>query len=131
MPTPIFLQSTLNDEPNLRVHRASRGSARNTGFIRSVTDGALRLDSHPDEPGMPFSVELTSNTFEWIEQDVMTLHGTLVNPGLHWHLPHGDEGYYYVSQIYEIEGEISDVVSRDSSASTTCTCMGRSTRVIC
>jgi hypothetical protein len=102
----FFLQSTLGGESNLRVHRASRGSARNTGFIRSVTDGTMRLDSCPDEPGMPFSVELTATSLEWIERDVMTLHGTLVDPGLHWHLPHGDEGYYYVSQIYEIEGEI-------------------------
>ncbi len=102
----FFLQSTLGDDSGLRVHRASRGSARNAGFVRSVIDGALRLNSSPGETGLPFSLELTGTSLEWIEQDVMTLRGALVEPGLHWHLPHGDDGYYYVSQIYEIDGEI-------------------------
>ena len=102
----FFLQSTLGGETNLRVHPASRGSVRNTGFVRSFADGTMQISSAASEPGLPFSVEITDTTFEWVEQDVMSLRGTLVQPGLHWHLPHGDEGYYYVSQIYEVEGEI-------------------------
>ena len=45
-------------------------------------------------------------TSRWLEAGVIDLRGTLIDPGLHWHLPHGDEGYYYVSQLYDVEGEI-------------------------
>jgi len=102
----FFLQTTRHGATDLRVHPASRSSARNAGFSRSVTDHAMRIESAADDPGLPFSVVVSDTGFEWVEQDVMTLRGTLVEPGLHWHLPFGDDGYYYVSQIYEVAGEI-------------------------
>lgn len=102
----FFLQTTRGGATNLRVHGVSRGSARNADFVRTVGDGMMRIDSATTDPGSPFSVEITDTAFEWVEDGVMTLRGRLVEPGLHWHLPHGDDGYYYVSQIYEVEGEI-------------------------
>ena len=103
----FLLQSTLGGEKNLRIHRASRESARNTDFIRSLPDnGSLHIGSSPTEPGNPFSVDVTETEFVWVEQNVMHLRGRLVEPGLHWHLPHADDGYYYASQIYEVDGEI-------------------------
>jgi hypothetical protein len=102
----FFLQSTLGGETDLRIHRASRDSVRNAGFVRSVVDGTLHIGSSPTEQGNPFSVEITDTGFEWVEQEVMHLRGELVEPGLHWHLPHADDGYYYASQIYEVGGEI-------------------------
>jgi hypothetical protein len=64
------------------------------------------MNSAADQPGLPFSLEITDTAIHWIEEGVMNLRGTLLEPGLQWHLPHTDRGYYYVSQLYEIEGEI-------------------------
>lgn len=101
----FFLQTTL-DAHDLHVHPASRHSARNTGFLRSHTDGTTVLETPPDAEGNPFRFEVDATTSCWVETDVMDLRGTLIEPGLQWHLPYGSEGYYYVSQLYDVEGEI-------------------------
>lgn len=102
----FFLQSTLDGADDLKVHSASRSSARSTGFTRSHVDGVTTLASAADAEGDPFAFTVDATASHWIEGDVIDLKGTLVEPGLHWHLPHGDEGYYYVSQLYDVEGTI-------------------------
>jgi hypothetical protein len=101
----FYLQTTLEGD-GLRVHEASRNSARSEGFVRSHTDGTTVLESAPSAEGNPFRIEVDATTSTWSEAGAIDLRGTLIDPGLHWHLPHGDEGYYYVSQLYEAEGEI-------------------------
>ncbi len=101
----FFLQTSI-DADDLKVHGASRASARNTGFVRTHADGSTVLRSAPDAEGNPFRIDVDARTSSWVESGVMQLRGTLLEPGLQWHLPHGEEGYYYVSQLYEVEGEI-------------------------
>ncbi len=101
----FYLQTTLGGD-GLRVHEASRNSARSLGFLRSHTNGTTVLESAPSAEGNPFRIEVDATTCTWSEAGAIDLRGTLIDPGLHWHLPHGDEGYYYVSQLYEAEGEI-------------------------
>jgi hypothetical protein len=101
----FYLQTTLGTS-DLRVHEASRGSARNTGFVRTHSDGTTALSSAPDADGEPFRFQVDATHSVWTETGVMELRGNLIEPGLHWHLPHGEEGYYYASQLYEVAGEI-------------------------
>ncbi|HEX3287119.1 MAG TPA: hypothetical protein VHT50_21290 [Mycobacterium sp.] len=101
----FFLQTSI-DATDLHVHPASRASARNTGFVRTHEDGTTVLASATEAGGNPFRLTVDATTCTWTEAGVIDLRGTLVEPGLQWHLPHRDEGYYYVSQIYEAEGEI-------------------------
>jgi hypothetical protein len=101
----FFLQTT-QDADDLRVHPASRHSVRNTGFVRSHADGVTVLASPSQAEGNPFRIEVSATTSRWVEAGVMDLRGTLIEPGLQWHLPHGNEGYHYVSQLYDVEGEI-------------------------
>lgn len=101
----FYLQTSV-DATELRMHAASRRSARNAGFVRAHTDGATVLSSPPDAKGEPFRFEVDATQSAWTESGVIELQGKLVEPGLHWHLPHGEEGYYYVPQLYEAEGEI-------------------------
>ncbi|MFB1298494.1 hypothetical protein ACAG24_023545 [Mycobacterium sp. pW049] len=102
----FFLQSTLDGAQDLKVHAASRNSARSTGFVRTHTNGTTSLVSAPDSEGDAFTFTVDSTTSRWTEGAVIDLRGTLVEPGLHWHLPHAEDGYYYVSQLYDVEGEI-------------------------
>ncbi len=105
----FYLQTTLGAD-DLHVHDASRGSARNEGFVRQHRDGVTTIYSPSDADGQPFRFEVDATTSSWSEAGTMELHGTLVEPGLHWHLPSAsggvDEGYYYVSQLYEVRGQI-------------------------
>ena len=57
----FFLQTTL-DAHDLHVHPASRHSARNTGFLRSHTDGTTVLETPPDAEGNPFRFEVDTTT---------------------------------------------------------------------
>ena len=105
----FYLQTTLGAN-DLHVHEASRRSARNEGFLREHSDGVTVLASPPGAEGQPFRLEVDATTSSWTEAGAIDLRGTLVEPGLHWHLPSAtdgvDDGYYYVSQLYEVHGEI-------------------------
>jgi len=105
----FYLQTTLDAE-DLHVHSASRGSSRNTDFVRSHENGTTVIASAPDAERQPFRFEVDATTSTWIEDNAIELSGNLIEPGLHWHLPHqgpdGNDGYYYLSQLYEVEGEI-------------------------
>ncbi|MFF0499861.1 hypothetical protein ACFYU5_25910 [Nocardia aobensis] len=103
-----FILQTTIDSDDLRVHEASRRSARCTDFVRTHREGTTVLESSPGAQGHPFRFEVDATETRWSEHGVMDLRGRLVEPGLHWHLPHGEDGYYYVSQLYEVEGTILD-----------------------
>ncbi|WP_322761840.1 hypothetical protein [Frankia sp. Cr2] len=101
----FLLQSTI-DNTDLKVHPASRHSARATGVTRGTQDGTFRFESDPAAEGEPFHIEATATAFTWTEGDTLDLTGRLVPPGTQWHLPARERGMAYLSQLYEVEGTI-------------------------
>jgi hypothetical protein len=101
----LLLQTDL-DSGAIRVHRAGRGSVPSAGFRRTFDGAAARFDSDPGVDGGSFHVRADAKTFSWEEKGILELHGVAVPPGLHWHLPDRSKGMYYLSQIYEVEGQV-------------------------
>jgi hypothetical protein len=101
----LLLQTDLESDA-IHIHRAGRGSAPSRG-VRRVLDGdAVRFDSDPGAEGASFAVRADATTFRWVEEGTLELEGAAVPPGLHWHLPDREQGMYYLSQIYEVEGSL-------------------------
>jgi hypothetical protein len=101
-----LLLQTNTERDSIGIHRAGRHSASCAGARRWLDGDEVRFEPAPDSEGEPFVIRASASRFSWIEQDVLELHGTAVPPGLHWHLPDRNQGMYYVSQIYEVEGQI-------------------------
>lgn len=100
----FMLMTTLGGSDCLRIHPEGRFSARCQGWRRTWTDGEFRLDSSPDEGGRPFHAVFRPSSFDYEEEGTLALSGRLVGPGLHWALLGRERGIYYVSQVYEVEG---------------------------
>jgi hypothetical protein len=104
-PEKLLLQ-TNRERDSIGIHRAGRNSASCAAARRWLDGDEVRFEPGPDTAESPFEIRASAQRMTWIEQDVFELHGTAVPPGLHWHLPDRTQGMYYVSQIYEVEGEI-------------------------
>jgi hypothetical protein len=103
----FFLQSTAgHTDPALRMHKASRGSAPNDGYLRTVEGGRVHWRSSPKVTGRPFHVTWTPGDCSWREDDVLDITGQLMRPGMHWYLPGADESMYYVGNIMQVEGTL-------------------------
>jgi hypothetical protein len=103
----FLLQTTIGTDA-LHVHSASRQSARCAGMTRSWDGVAAHLVSSPDASGSPFEIIVSDRSLHWTEGDVLDVTGTLVEPGLHWHLPSHTQGMYYASLLFEVEGTMLD-----------------------
>jgi hypothetical protein len=101
-----FLLQTNSERDSIGIHRAGRHAASCIGSSRVLDGAEIRFTSAPDAVGEPFEMRATAEGLSWIEVGTMELRGTAVPPGLHWHLPDRVDGMYYISQIYEVEGEI-------------------------
>jgi hypothetical protein len=104
-PERLLLQ-TNRERESIGIHRGGRNSASCEGARRWLDGDDVRFEPRPDASGQPFEIRASTQRLSWVERDVFELHGTAVPPGLHWHLPDRDQGMYYISQIYEVEGEI-------------------------
>jgi hypothetical protein len=104
-PEKLLLQ-TNRERDSIGIHRAGRHSASCAGSRRWLDGDEVRFESPADPSGHPFEIRASAERFSWVETDVVELHGNAVPPGLHWHLPDRRQGMYYVSQIYEVEGQI-------------------------
>lgn len=56
--------------------------------------------------GRPYEITFSEERCTWKEEGLFNLSGPIMKPGLHWYLPGRDYGTYYVSQLFELEGEI-------------------------
>lgn len=101
-----FLLQTNFERDSIGIHRVGRHAASCVGSSRVLDGAEIRFASAPDATGQPFEMRASAERLSWIESGTMELRGTAVPPGLHWHLPDRDHGMYYISQIYEVEGEI-------------------------
>jgi hypothetical protein len=104
-PEKLLLQTNM-ERDSIGIHRAGRHSASCAGARRWLDGDSVRFEPAHDASGQPFEIHASPTSLTWIEHDVIELHGTAVPPGLHWHLPDRQHGMYYLSQIYDVEGEI-------------------------
>ncbi|MGE0881119.1 MAG: hypothetical protein AB7L13_08395 [Acidimicrobiia bacterium] len=101
----LLLQSDV-ESSDLKPNRAGRFTSTGAGARRSRDGTTLKLESAPDQPGNRFLIEANPSTLHWVEDGTLELHGRAVPPSLHWHLPDRKLGMYYLSQIYEVEGQV-------------------------
>jgi len=105
-PERLLLQ-TNRERASIGIHPAGRHAASCAGSQRLLAGDEIRFSSAPDATGEPFHMRATAKDLTWVEHGLMELHGTAVPPGLHWHLPDREQGMYYISQIYEVEGHVA------------------------
>ncbi|MEO8804478.1 MAG: hypothetical protein ABI433_00225 [Burkholderiaceae bacterium] len=105
-PAFLLVQTTEIDHQNLRFDMPRMQAAAVTNNARIYLDGKEAVWKPADGTrGKPFEIRFSEEACSWVEQGLWTLKGRLVKPGLHWYLPGRDYGTYYVSQIFEVEGE--------------------------
>lgn len=100
----FFLQTTL-DSDAFQLHPIGRESAVNDGHTRTVEDGVVHWRSAPEAAGRPFHVQWTPRTCRWVEEGVLDVRGTLIEPGMQWMLPGREAGMAYIANIFMLEGE--------------------------
>lgn len=106
-PSMILFQSTEIDGVQLRFD-LERMQAQ--AFSNNVVIGMDGKDavwrSQDGERGRPYEIRFNEDACSWVEDGLFSLKGPMIKPGLHWYLPGRDYGTYYVSQLFELEGEI-------------------------
>ncbi|MEU1370888.1 hypothetical protein ABZ454_32800 [Streptomyces sp. NPDC005803] len=102
----LFLLTTEGHDDGMHLHEAGRGSARNDGFTKTLENDRVHWRSDPAAKGNAFHVTWGPKECSWVEEGVMDVRGTLIEPGMHWYLPGRDAGMYYVANIFLMEGTI-------------------------
>ena len=97
-----------DDVPStLDIHPASFASGYNTQ-MSIVQDGdAVVFQSDPDNKGKPFRAVYRADRIEVVEEDMISVSGATLKPGLHWYLPGRDAGLYYASQTWKVTGTVA------------------------
>lgn len=84
--------------------RTVRGEAkRSYGPEEIVWHGQMM--ENPDSRGM--ELRFTDGNLDWIEGDLLDLHGDLVGPGLQVSAPDTKTPFYYGSELYRVSGVVS------------------------
>lgn len=106
-PVLLLFQSTELDGEALRYDMATMTAQAPTdgAIIQMEGDKAVwRTAPGANLPG--FELTYQGDTFTWAEDKLMSMTGTLMPPGLQWFLPGRDYGTFYVSQIFQVTGEV-------------------------
>jgi hypothetical protein len=102
----LVVQSTMGGKDHLAMHPSGRASAANNTVVRTLENGRVRWSSDDDPDRRPFEAWWEPGRCSWREDGTFHLDGTMIEPGMHWYLPGRDAGMYYVSTLFELEGEI-------------------------
>jgi hypothetical protein len=107
-PAMLLVQSTEVDPGGscLRfdMERMQRAAVTDDARIFMDGDEAVWLPAEGAQ-GAGFEIRFAESTCSWVEEGMLSLQGKLIPPGLHWYMPGRDYGTYYVSQLFEVEGE--------------------------
>lgn len=106
-PVLLLFQSTELDGECLRYDLATMQGQAPTNDAQIMLEGekaVWRVAEGANAPGFELTYE--GDTFTWQEQNLMSMTGTLMPPGLQWFLPGRDYGTFYVSQIFKVAGEV-------------------------
>lgn len=104
----LFVQSSAGKDTLHVIPALGAAAATSEGAVAALQGGDAVWRSAPGAKGKPFRFSMSADggTATWFEQDVLDVTGTLMGPGLQWHVPDPDGSEFYVSQIYEMRGTI-------------------------
>jgi hypothetical protein len=106
-PALLLFQSTAIDGASLRYDLATMQQQAPTNGARIFTDGEKVIWAQSENAlGGTFELTFEHDTFSWDEHDIFSISGTIMRPGLQWYLPGRDYGTFYVSQIFEVTGQV-------------------------
>ena len=106
-PAILLMMSTEIDGQHLRFDIAAMQQQATTDECEIAMEGGDAVWKSPaNAAGRPFKITFNEERCSWDEEGLFSLSGPILKPGLHWYLPGRDYGTYYVSQIFELEGEI-------------------------
>lgn len=100
----LFVQSSAGKDTLRILPEVFMAAA--TDYVAGMENGEGVWKSPADAKGKPFRLTMAADgsKIHWVEQDSLDITGTLMGPGLQWHIPHPDGSELYVSQIYEFQG---------------------------
>lgn len=104
----LFVQSSAGKDTLHVIPAIGAAAATSEGAVAALEGGDAVWRSAPGAKGKPFRFSMSADggAAAWFEQDVLDVKGTLMGPGLQWHVPDPDGSEFYVSQIYEMRGTI-------------------------
>ncbi|MCM2459316.1 hypothetical protein HGO40_02145 [Pseudomonas sp. CG7] len=106
-PVLLLFQSTELDHEHLRYDLPTMMQQAPTDNARIYMEGDKAIwEQAEKEQGGAFRLTFEGETFTWSEEDIFALSGTIMRPGLQWYLPGRDYGTFYVSQIFQVSGEV-------------------------
>jgi hypothetical protein len=102
----LLVQSSVGKDSLHIMPQLTAGGAKSTGSTAKLEGDNAVWISAPDAAGKPFRMTMSAdgNNSSWFEKDLMDLTGTLLGPGLQWHIPDPAGSELYVSQIFEMKG---------------------------
>ena len=106
-PALMLFQTTELDDANLRYDLARMQRQATTDDARIFMEGgdAVWLPAE-GAAGNPFRISFNEEKCVWHEEGLLSLTGAMLKPGLQWYLPGRDYGTFYVSQFFQVEGEV-------------------------
>lgn len=106
-PTKFLYLSTLLDGEHLRIDKSKIAPRALTLFPKRWLDGDTACWSSLDnEDGAAWKITASGEGISWKEDGLFSFSGPLLGQGMQWYLPGVDWGTFYVSQIFDIAGEI-------------------------
>lgn len=106
-PALMLFQTTELDGQHLRFDLARMQRQATTDNARIfMEDGAAVWMPATGASGAPFRITFTETGCTWHEEGLLSLVGTMLAPGLQWYLPGRDYGTFYVSQLFQMEGQV-------------------------
>lgn len=106
-PTKFIFESTRLDGQHLRIDRSRMEPRALTLFPKRWMEGDRACwSSLEGESGQPWQISAGADGISWSEEGLFKLAGPLLGLGMQWYLPGVDWGTFYVSQLFDIAGEI-------------------------
>jgi hypothetical protein len=106
-PALLLFQSTELNGECLRYDLPTMMKQAPTNGARIAMEGGKAVWEPGDEAiGEAFRLTFEGDDFTWTESGLFSLAGTIMRPGLQWYLPGRDYGTFYVSQIFQVSGEV-------------------------
>jgi hypothetical protein len=104
----LFVQSSAGKETLHVLPAIGAAAAASKGARGRLEDDQAVWSSPAEAQGKPFRITMNGDGSRttWFEQDVLDVRGTLMGPGLQWHVPDRDGSEFYVSQIYDMAGTL-------------------------
>lgn len=99
-----------------QTNKDQDGLVLNTEVLRAagISDGArvqrvgdaVEMRPAADPRGKNWGLRLTEKTLHWEEEDVFSIDGQIIWPGLQWYLIDRDESTFYASLMFRAKGQI-------------------------